>query len=1743
MAAHIVGNPTAYATIQSAVNAAAPGATITVDAGTYDETVTVNKSLTLLGANAGVDARGTRGAESIVYATQTVFDIIANDVTLNGFTIEGDDADIGAQLGAGVLMGPSIHGTHVLDNIIQSNVTGIYLSNNSNTDACVIQNNLIQNNFEANNSWTKTPGENGSRGIYTDGTVSGGYLTNVLINANTIYNSNFNGGDEDEGIIALQALTAGKQFNITITNNLLGNESKALLATNVTNLTFLGNTCTNLDDGSSGPVRFEGNANVVNIQYNSIYGNGGPGIAADSSGVSGDSSGFVINNNNIYQNDGIGVLVIANVYNGPLIAVNDWWGSASGPGGDGPGTGQAVWGNGNSGHGVTPSGAPGGNVTFSPWATSLINIAAIPAPAAPAGLTAAAASATSVNLAWTAPMSTATSQLVQRSTDGVNFTTIATVPPLLNSFTDTGLTSGQLYYYRVIASNSTGTSAPTSVASATPPAYQPPVAPTGVSVTGSTGSTVSLTWNAPTYNFGVAGYTIYRNGVAVGTSTTTSYTDTGLTGSNTYAYAVATNDSTGAISAQSAAITAGTGAAQFADPSFEATSVGTYAYDPTTANWTFSSLSGIEANGSAFGAANAPSGIQAAFVQGAGGYLGSISQSIATNGGVYTISFSAAQRANFGVEPIAVSVDGTVIATITPGSTSFATYTTPSFTLSTGMHVFTFVSTVSSSDADSFIDNVSLNGVSSSTPPIAPSNLTAMGISSSQVKLTWLATGPTPTSFTLQRSTDGVNFTTVATGISSSSNSYIDSTGLAAGTSYYYRLIALNAAGASPASSTVTASTMSAYSVVTPLSSLNWASATTGWGTVQKNQSVGGNTLTLHGVTYASGIGTHASSTIVYNLGGAYSIFQSDVGIDDEEIGKGPGSVDFQVIGDGKVLFDSGVLTSASPTLHIAISVAGVQTLTLVANNGVPGSNSYDHADWAGAELIAPPALPAAPSNVIAGAASATSVDVTWAQGPANVTSFIVQRSTDGTNFTTLASAVPAATLRYVDNTVAAGTSYYYRVLAVSPAGTSAASLAASTTTPAANAIVTSLSSLNWTSATAGWGTPQKNTTVAGNTLSLRGTTYASGIGTHAASTISYNLAGNYTSFLSDIGIDDEEVGKGAGAVDFQVIGDGKTLFDSGVLTDASAIVSIDVSVAGVQTLTLVAANGIANNIDFDHADWAGARLLSSPQAPSAPTGLTAAATSTSQINLSWAAPNATSSASASGYIVQRSVDGVNYSTIATLGAVTTYDDTSSLSAGTTYTYRVLATNAVGSSAASSPAAATTLAANALITGLSTLKWVSASAGWGTVQLNTTVAGNTITLRGNTYGSGIGTHASSTIVYNLAGAYMNFISDIGVDDEVKGTGSVDFQVVGDGKVLFDSGMLTNASPVVSLDVSVTGVQTLTLIANNGVAGSIDYDHADWAGAELVSTPAATPTVTPTPTPTPTGSATPTATTTVTVTPTPTPTPTASATPTATTTVAVTPTPTPTPTASATPTATTTVAVTPTPTPTPTASATPTATPTVAATPTPAPTPTISVDLLRASSPMAPAAQTSTALAATTPSLSLTGAPVGTSTAAGKLSSASNVLTLSGSGTGVGGKADSFYYAYQSANGDLSVTALVDNSPGASQAGLMIRSGLGPNAAEVSLLLTGKKASLMTRKTAGGTTSTSAKSVKSGPIWERLTRKGNVFTAYVSSDNVHWTSVGSVKLAMTQVVDAGLVVSSGRSSTLGAAKFSQVKIAN
>ncbi len=142
------------------------------------------------------------------------------------------------------------------------------------------------------------------------------------------------------------------------------------------------------------------------------------------------------------------------------------------------------------------------------------------------------------------------------------------------------------------------------------------------------------------------------------------------------------------------------------------------------------------------------------------------------------------------------------------------------------------------------------------------------------------------------------------------------------------------------------------------LSDLNWLSATNGWGPVERDRSNGetalgdGRPITLNGVVYAKGLGAHAHSEIIYNLGGNCSRFQAAVGLDDEVDHQTQwGSVIFRVLVDGVQIFDSGVMRGNSPTQRIDVDVSGRQELQLVITDA-GDNNYYDHADWADARLV-----------------------------------------------------------------------------------------------------------------------------------------------------------------------------------------------------------------------------------------------------------------------------------------------------------------------------------------------------------------------------------------------------------------------------------------------------------------------------------------------------------------------------------------------------------------------------------------------------------------------------------------------------------------------------------------------------------------------------------------------------------------------------------------------------------------------
>ena len=175
-------------------------------------------------------------------------------------------------------------------------------------------------------------------------------------------------------------------------------------------------------------------------------------------------------------------------------------------------------------------------------------------PSVPSNLQGTAASASQINLTWTASTDNVgvTGYRVYRNGSQVG-TSAST------GYSDTGLTEAMSYSYRVAAYDAAGnvSSLCGAVAVSTADATAPSV-PTNLQGAGASASQINLTWTASTDNVGVTGYRVYRNGSQVGTTASTSYSDTGLSEITSYSYTVAAYDAAGNASAPCGAVAVST---------------------------------------------------------------------------------------------------------------------------------------------------------------------------------------------------------------------------------------------------------------------------------------------------------------------------------------------------------------------------------------------------------------------------------------------------------------------------------------------------------------------------------------------------------------------------------------------------------------------------------------------------------------------------------------------------------------------------------------------------------------------------------------------------------------------------------------------------------------------------------------------------------------------------------------------------------------------------------------------------------------------------------------------------------------------------------------------------------------------------------------------------------------------------------------------------------------------------------
>ncbi len=173
------------------------------------------------------------------------------------------------------------------------------------------------------------------------------------------------------------------------------------------------------------------------------------------------------------------------------------------------------------------------------------------------------------------------------------------------------------------------------------------------------------------------------------------------------------------------------------------------------------------------------------------------------------------------------------------------------------------------------------------------------------------------------------------------------------------------------------------------------------------------------------------------------------------------------------------------------------------------------------------------------------------------------------------------------------------------------------------------------------------------------------------------------------------------------------------------------------------------------------------------------------------------------------------------------------------------------------------------------------------------------------------------------------------------------------------------------------------------------------------------------------------------------------------------------------------------------------------------------------------------------------ADVGAVGTPGSWSTTATGMRVAGAGADIWGTTDAFHFVWVPLTGDGEVVARVasvQNVHAWTKAGVMIRESLAPGAPHALMLVSSAKGyAFQRRATRDGTTVSTGAGTGSAPQWVMLRRRGNVLSAFRSTDGITWTAAGSQTVAMQQQVLAGLAVSSHVPTTTSQAVFDNVQI--
>lgn len=303
-----------FNTIQSAIDdqSTQPGDKIKVSAGTYNENVNVDKAVNLVGAQSGIAGDNHTGSESHVNS----FTVSASNVTINGFTISPTSGNA-IKMDSGSSSNQT-SGEVIMDNVIDA-AAGAVEFNSSDTK---ITNNLINYSSSSvlgvqadnapwndikvtNNTFSGTPNQNvNSADINFIGAYSGATSPAANNKVTVSGNTSTNPGGTFGTLVAAASIK-----NLEITDNTTSNQqgSNIYLAGGNKDVVITGN---HLTDGARG------------VKIDQYVSNTGAYVANSNVRI----------NKNYFTGDATGVIVMPGALtDAPVNALDNWWGSPSGP--------------------------------------------------------------------------------------------------------------------------------------------------------------------------------------------------------------------------------------------------------------------------------------------------------------------------------------------------------------------------------------------------------------------------------------------------------------------------------------------------------------------------------------------------------------------------------------------------------------------------------------------------------------------------------------------------------------------------------------------------------------------------------------------------------------------------------------------------------------------------------------------------------------------------------------------------------------------------------------------------------------------------------------------------------------------------------------------------------------------------------------------------------------------------------------------------------------------------------------------------------------------------------------------------------------------------------------------------------------------------------------------------------------------------------------------------------------------